>query len=640
MDQLEMGEQQGVAGLQQQVAQLSNALQQSEIALQQQCQQTQAMRVKALDAIRVKLAFFANISHEIRTPMNAIMGFTQLMHETDITQQQSYYLQQIKGGGDTLMRLIDALLDLSRLESGDVVLARAPFVLRELLQGVSSRFLPEAESRGLLFDIDLDASVPDQWVGDSHRIEQIISHLLENAIKFTEQGSVKLTVGFTALDGSESVDGNRDGVLELSVQDSGIGMDSALRARLFQPFSLGDDSLTRRQGGSGMGLSICHHLLALMGGSITASSELGQGSLFHVTMPLPFAALSLEALIGHRILVVDDNETNRQIANEILSDWGLIVLEAADGAQAIQCLEQQPCDLVLMDLLMPVMGGLEATQAIRKMTQFASLPIVAMTGSSSEDDRLQCLAAGMDDVLGKPIDFDALPQQLIAWLHGDGQAAIAPPSANTSVREHGLPSLLPAIEDADRDHALRALGDKVALYQQLLAHFPREYAHAPAEIEAAMEQHDFATAQRVAHTLKSSAAALGARLLRDSAAQLEQLFCAGERPSAEALQAMEQRCAALVQVALDQQDVDEVTSEPSEHTLSRAALIGQIAQLSTVLQHGEERAIAMLDEIWPQLKKMDQAGAEGVRVLVDGFDFVAAATLLQQMISNMPPEEE
>ncbi|MDX8412575.1 MAG: response regulator [Mariprofundales bacterium] len=640
MDQLPMNEQKSVAALQQKVAMLSDQLQQSEKALHKQRKLTKVMKARALDATRLKIAFFANISHEVRTPMNAIMGFTQLMQETELTEQQFAYLQQITAGGEALMRLIDALFDLSSFESGNVELKNDTVVLRELVERLSSRLLPDAESKGLAFDIHLHDSVPDQMVGDRHRIEQILCNLVENAIKFTEQGRVALDIDYTPLEPSDAEESGMDGVLKVSVKDSGIGIDHALNARLFQPFSLGDDSLTRRQGGSGMGLAICHHILRLMGGEITVSSVEGEGSDFRVSIPLRLAVPSTDSLIGRKVLLVDDSMSNRQIANEILSDWGIVVMEAEDGAQAIRMLKSERCDLVLMDLLMPVMGGLAATREIRNDARFSSLPIVAMTGNSGKDNRLECLAAGMNDVLSKPINFDVLPQQLLAWLHDTGKSAADLVAPGHDVKPATMPSMLPAIADADRDQALWALGGQQALYAQLLEYFPTEHASTPTQIRMAMDQCDFITCERLAHTLKSSASSLGARLLMESAAELEQLFHAGEKATEAMLQILAQRCTQLVQLGLDQRDLKAGGRVADcQLLLPHADFMAKIEELSSALIRGEERAIAMLEEMLPQLQDLDRAGADEISTLVDGFDFVAAAARLQQMLNIVPFEE-
>jgi len=638
----EMSEQGHVAKLQQQVALLSDKV-------EQQRREHAALMVQLEESNQAKMAFFANMGHEIRTPMNAITGFSQLMMATSLTEKQHYYLQQITEGSDGLLRLMNALFDLSKLQSGSFQLEYAPFVLDALVDRLQQRLLPEAEKKGLRLVVEMGSTIPNELNGDGARIYQVLFHLVENAIKFSAQGTVKLQIAFTPVAQCFEAGLGRLGIV---VKDRGIGIDEALISRLFTPFSLGDDSLTRQQGGSGLGLAICHHILLLMGGTITVNSRRGEGSEFRVEIPLnceacveKYAPPSRKSLEGCRVLLVDDRVINREIANDVLSDWGVVVVEAENGADALTMLQQERCDLVLMDILMPVMGGLEAARRIRQQDEFALLPIIAMTGNSSERDRLECLAAGMNDVLVKPINFDALPQQMLHWINGDEQALsqdddVDSIATNSDAVQHHLPSLLPAIVDEDRDKAVRKLGGNITLYYQLLQYFPLEHAQTSEQIHGAIAQHDVATAQRLAHTLKSSAASLGARLLMDSAGQIEQMFRAGEMPVAAQLQTMGQHCTQLMQVLSDRVDQAEQMNEASNHPLSHADCREKIAQLSLVLKHGEECAIAMLEDLLPQLRSMNAADAERVRQLVDGFDFVAAATLLQQMAKSMQQEEE
>jgi len=634
--------------LQQQVDALSAELQQAKERSQQEQREHANMMAKLEEASRAKVAFFANMSHEIRTPMNAITGFSQLMMATDLTDKQRYYLQQVTNGSDELLCLINALFDLSKLESGTLKLDVGVLMLDEMVKRLQQSLFSQAEKKGLLLDFQVDTSVPDRLIGDGGRIYQILSILVENGIKFTEQGTVGLQIKFIPIHGSDqqqSGDGGMQGQLDIVVTDSGIGMDSALRTRLFRPFTLGDDSLTRQQGGSGLGLAICYRLLTLMEGTITVVSALGEGSQFHVTIPLMVEkndeTLPAESLVGRCVMVVDDRAINRQIAHEILSDWGMEVIEAEDGADAIRLLREMPCDLVLMDLLMPVMGGLEASRTIRTQAEFAALPIVAMTGNSSAQDREECLAAGMNDVLVKPIDFDTLPQQLLAWLQRSDGAILAPqceelaPSQEHKMVGNALVSLSPVIADVDRDRALWALGGNEVLYRQLLDHFPIEHGQTLSNLRQALLQHDWATGERLAHTLKSSAASLGASLLADRAAQVEHCLHGEEMPTQAALQDLEEGCDALRHLLSTREDSATVSQAVNNRadgsSLSESDWEQQVEQLCSALGRGEERAIAMLEEMLPHLRAIDASGAEKVSQLVDGFDFVAAVQLLKQL---------
>jgi len=315
--------------------------------------------------------------------------------------------------------------------------------------------------------------------------------------------------------------------------------------------------------------------------------------------------------------------------------------EAEDGAEAIRMVQQQPYDLVLMDILMPVMGGLEAARYLRNQAQFASLPIVAMTGNSTEEDRVECLAAGMDDVLVKPIDFDELPQQMRRWLargevdcrSGEMPEASPPMQEGKSRVEatFSLPSLAPVVDDEDRDRAVRILGGNLALYSQLMRYFPVEHGDTPAKIRQAVARHDLAEGERLAHSLKSSAASLGAGRLMEISAQVEQQLRAGAVPHSQTLQMMTDACEELVQL-LGNTHVSALSSQQQlTNMVSVMEIEQQLEQLAEALRRGEERAISMLEELLPSLQLLGKEEAAQLQQLVDGFDFVAAAALLQQM---------
>ncbi len=627
-----------MAALKARVERLSRQLAAAEERNRELRRESARLSADVAESNRAKEAFFANMSHEIRTPLNAITGFSRLLMATELSEQQRYYAQQVTDGGELLLRLINTLFDLSKLESGALHLKPAPFVVEELLQRLRQELQPLADKKGLTLEIAVDDAIPGTLTGDGQRIHQVLFNLVENGIKFTEQGKVKLEI--------DLLPGGADGAdrLRMRVTDSGIGMDEELCARLFRPFSVGDDSLIRSYGGTGIGLAVSYRLVSLMGGEMHVRSRKGEGSCFAVEIPLQSEAVDasppVEELAGHRVLLVDDQAINRQVAREIMEDWGLEVIEAENGAHALRLLEEQACDLVLMDLLMPEMGGLEAARRIREQERFAALPIVAMTGNGGEEDRAQCLAAGMDDVLVKPIDFDGLPQRLAAWLHcHEGTITPLVEKMETDVPSSCLPSLQPAIRDADRDQALRALGGDEALYRQLLEHFSDEHAETPAKLRRALSRGDQAAAERLLHTLKSSAASLGARALAECCARYEKRVRRREALTEEALQAVEQGCTQLRNIL--QQQVGKAMAggeEKGEH-YSDAELAREVAALCAVLERGEERAIAMLDRLLPALCLRDAAESEAVRQLVDGFDFVAAAEKLRRMMQRMEAKE-
>ncbi|WP_454438764.1 ATP-binding protein [Thauera mechernichensis] len=367
-------------------------------------------RCEAEAANAAKTRFLANMSHEIRTPLTAVLGMTRLLASTVLDQRQRDYVRTTEAAGEALLAIISDILDLSKIEAGRIELERAPFALRRLLDDVLALFNESAVAKGLGLVLDVDDGVPDQLVGDRVRLQQVLMNLLGNALKFTERGRVVLAVSLAP------------GALPhicFSVKDTGIGMDDEQIARVFHAFVQGDSSTARRYGGTGLGLSISRRLVQLMGGILEVDSLPGAGSCFSFALPLALSApldgpLVVEAtrLDGLRLLVVEDNDVNRMLAVEVLEMAGAKVDTAADGQAALGCLERGDglLDAVLMDVQMPGLDGLEATRLIRAMPRYRRLPIIAMTANAMGSERTQCLEAGMDDYVSKPLDIDRLLQ--------------------------------------------------------------------------------------------------------------------------------------------------------------------------------------------------------------------------------------
>ncbi len=372
-------------------------------------------------ASRAKSAFLANTSHEIRTPLNGLVGLARLARRPDVDEtRRRQYLEQIGDSAETLAALISDVLDLSKIEAGKLDIELLAFDLHALLESLRQAYGMLAEARGLGFSVEVGAGVP-QWVwGDPVRVRQVLGNYLNNALKFTAQGSVALR--------AMSPSGR---LLRFEVRDTGPGIAREVRERLFVPFTQADQSTTRRYGGSGLGLSICRELADLMGGRVGVDSEPGRGSRFWAELPLPatdapahesgFGSLDVSPLAGAHVLMVEDNPVNMTIAVAMLEQWGMRVLQAADGAQAIaevqRCADAgQPLDVVLMDVQMPVMSGYEATQLLRGLPAGQSLPIIALTAAALTSEREQALACGMDGFLTKPIDPQKLHDTLATTL--------------------------------------------------------------------------------------------------------------------------------------------------------------------------------------------------------------------------------
>ncbi|WP_425257147.1 ATP-binding protein [Rubrivivax sp. RP6-9] len=382
-------------------------------------------RNEAQAANVAKSEFLAMMSHEIRTPMNAVLGMLYLALRAPMEPRQREQVGKAQRAAQALLGVINDILDFSRIDAGKLAVDPQPFEVDALVAGVAETLELAAADKGLALQVDVDPALPTTLEGDAPRLRQVLINLLGNAVKFTDHGRVSLRLRCQALAPERCVIG-------FEVEDSGIGMTPEQQAALFQPFSQVDASASRRHQGSGLGLAISQRLVGLMGGRLEVHSTAGLGSLFTFTLALarpaqqpaaPVAAPAagpvapVPALLGRRVLVVDDNEINRQIAVELLAMLGVTPLQAAGGAQALDLLASVPAvDAVLMDCHMPGMDGYAATRQLRADARWRTLPVIAMTAGVLDDDRAACLAAGMNDHVAKPITPEQLQQQLQRWL--------------------------------------------------------------------------------------------------------------------------------------------------------------------------------------------------------------------------------
>jgi PAS domain S-box-containing protein len=373
--------------------------------------------LQAESASRAKSAFLANMSHELRTPLNAVLGLARLMQQGPAdAERQREYLDLIADNAAGLTRIVSDILDLSKIDAGKMTLEAAVFDLHELVRTLHASYSVLAKTRGLRFGVTIEAGVPRVVLADPVRLRQILGNFVSNALKFTSAGVVHIRVTMAA-----------GGQVRLAVQDTGCGFDDETCARLFQPFSQADNSTTRRHGGTGLGLSICRELAALMGGSVGAQSQVGQGSEFWAELPLPasevepqasnFGDLDETSLSGLHVLVVEDNPVNLLICRAMLKQRGMLVVDAANGALAVEAVAQaaaagRPFDAVVMDVQMPVMDGLEATARLREHWSRKELPIIGLSAAAMTSDRDAALQAGMNEFTTKPIE----PRRLAAAL--------------------------------------------------------------------------------------------------------------------------------------------------------------------------------------------------------------------------------
>jgi len=620
---------------------------QLEQLVEQRTGELAAARRQAEAANRSKSSFLANMSHEIRTPMNAIIGLTYLARQASVSEAQAEQLQKIDEAGRHLLAIINDILDLSKIEAGKLELENESFELHKVLDGVAEIIRGAATEKGIQVHTDYDG-MPMSLKGDVTRVRQALLNYASNAVKFTDSGDIHLRA---QLLGQE-----RDSIrVRFEVEDTGIGIEPEIIDVMFSAFEQADASTSRRFGGTGLGLAITRHLAQMMGGEVGVESVPGQGSRFWFTVRLgldPGAEVAdIPALAGDpaarlrtahggaRVLLVDDNEVNRQITDYLLQSAGLCVATAGDGREALDRARCGEYELVLMDIQMPVMDGLQATSAIRRLPGWQTRPIIALTANAFAEDRQACKEAGMDDVVTKPVRPGTLYGVLLKWLSAasaDGGAPAGPDAAEAP----GMPATASILErlsgeaGVDISRMDSVLGGNAARYLDLLRTLEvtaRETMHACGSGPCSC---DVESLRAAAHKLKGSAGNLGVSGIAAGAARIESA-CRNAVDGAAPAEALQQAFA-LLETELERfsRVISTAASGPASSGrvfVGPGAAERELAELEALLSRQDAAAVDFVDNRRALVYSALGAGSEKLVTEVSNFEFGPALQTLKTL---------
>lgn len=580
-------------------------------------------KARAEHAAAAKNTFLANMSHEIRTPMNAILGFTDVLLSEPVNDTQRRHLTTVRNSARSLLTLLNDILDTAKLEHGAVELEIRDFSLREVCMQVMATLRINAQAKALPLVLDYPETVPEFFQGDALRLQQILLNLIGNAIKFTDQGEVTLHVK------------QQDACIHLIVQDTGIGIAPDRLNHIFDPFAQADASMSRRFGGTGLGTTISRQLIELMGGRIWVESELDVGSQFHVELPLPIgkaiSAIDEQRIIELpplRILAVDDVPQNLELIEVILGKLGHTITTARNGAEAVEIFSNTSFDIVLMDVQMPVLNGLEATQQIRlfeALHQRQATPVIALSASVLEADIKAAKAAGMDGFAHKPIDMQRLSQEIARLLNIDIPAMDLKSTANLSIQQ-----LSGSVIDWSRGQSLWGSEQR---HREAIRQFLSSFRDVVPRLRSMLTQGDhFAS---LVHKLKGAAANLALSRTTNLCSTIEADLAA--QNSDQIKSALDQLADEIMNVAdaLGEFDTANNKQDSSKQSIDPSQLLPLLQKLDDALAHGE-LAENVLSELAKLLPKHD---FDVLDQIVNSFDFEAAREMVSKLEHHYQSEQ-